>query len=50
MLRMVTYPNDLQLNEIAYIMEDAIVTKEFMEFRVEPPVKFCEIMEIYKNK
>ena len=26
------------------------VTKEFMDFKVEPPVRFWEILEIYKNK
>ena len=26
------------------------ITRKFMEFRVEPPLKFSEILDIYKNK
>jgi hypothetical protein len=26
------------------------VSKEFMDFKVEPPLRFGEILEIYKNR
>ena len=36
----------LHAKEIGFVHP---ITKEFMDFKVEPPVKFCEIMENYKN-
>ena len=36
----------LHAKEIGFVHP---VTKEFMDFKVEPPSRFCEIMEIYKN-
>lgn len=36
----------LHAKEIGFVHP---ITKEFMDFKVEPPVRFCEIMEIYKN-
>lgn len=37
----------LHAKEIGFVHP---VSHEFMDFKVEPPAKFCEIMEIYKNK
>jgi len=37
----------LHAKEIGFVHP---VTKKFMDFKVEPPVKFWEILEIYKNK
>ena len=37
----------LHAKEIGFVHP---VTKEFMDFKVEPPAKFWEILEIYKNK
>ena len=37
----------LHAKEIGFVHP---VTKEFMDFKVDPPVKFWEILEIYKNK
>ena len=37
----------LHAKEIGFVHP---VSHEFMDFTVEPPAKFCEIMEIYKNK
>ena len=37
----------LHAKEIGFVHP---VTREFMDFKVEPPVKFWEILEIYKNK
>lgn len=37
----------LHAKEIGFVHP---VTKKFMDFTVEPPVKFGEILEIYKNK
>ena len=37
----------LHAKEIGFVHP---VTKEFMDFKVEPPVRFWEILEIYKNK
>ena len=37
----------LHAKEIGFVHP---VTKEFMDFEVEPPAKFWEILEIYKNK
>ena len=37
----------LHAREIGFIHP---VTKEFLDFKVEPPVRFMEILEIYKNK
>lgn len=37
----------LHAKEIGFVHP---VTHEFMDFKVEPPVKFWEILEIYKNK
>ena len=37
----------LHAKEIGFVHP---VTKEFMDFKIEPPVKFWEILEIYKNK
>ena len=37
----------LHAKEIGFVHP---VTKEFMDFTVEPPAKFWEILEIYKNK
>ena len=36
----------LHAKEIGFVHP---ITKEFMDFKVEPPSRFCEIMEIYKN-
>ena len=37
----------LHAKEIGFVHP---VTQEFMDFRMEPPAKFWEILEIYKNK
>ena len=37
----------LHAKEIGFVHP---ITKEFMDFTVEPPVKFMEILEVYKNK
>ena len=37
----------LHAKEIGFVHP---VTHEFMDFKVEPPIKFWEILEIYKNK
>ena len=37
----------LHAKEIGFVHP---VTKEFMDFKVEPPLRFLEILEIYKNK
>lgn len=37
----------LHAKEIGFVHP---ITKEFMDFKVEPPLKFWEILEIYKNK
>ena len=37
----------LHAKEIGFVHPE---TKEFMDFKVEPPLKFMEILEIYKNK
>ena len=37
----------LHAKEIGFIHP---VTHEFMDFKIQPPVKFMEILEIYKNK
>ena len=37
----------LHAKEIGFVHP---ITHEFMEFKVAPPDKFCEILEIYKNK
>jgi len=37
----------LHAKEIGFVHP---ITHEFMDFQVEPPVKFWEILEIYKNK
>ena len=37
----------LHAKEIGFVHP---VTKEFMDFRMDPPAKFWEILEIYKNK
>ena len=37
----------LHAKEIGFVHP---ITKKFMDFKVEPPVKFGEILEIYKNK
>ena len=37
----------LHAREIGFVHP---VTHEFMDFRMEPPGKFWEILEIYKNK
>ena len=37
----------LHAKEIGFVHP---VTREFMDFKVEPPVKFWEILDIYKNK
>ena len=37
----------LHAKEIGFVHP---VTHEFMDFRMEPPAKFWEILEIYKNR
>lgn len=37
----------LHAKEIGFVHP---ITKEFMDFKVDPPAKFWEILEIYKNK
>ena len=45
--------DDLEFGQMLHAKEIGFIhpiTKEFMDFKIEPPVRFLDILEVYKNK